>query len=433
MVYVGSPESAEQPVLSPPIGTQLLGSVLLESGHDVALFDSRLQAGPALRAAIDDFDPGLVGLSFLSPNAPQGVELGQALRGDGRYVVMGGVHASIHHAELLAASAADCVVRGEGERVLPDICAAVAEGHRPPPSVPGRAVEDLDSLPDFADFDCYREVYAGSPRYRPVYLQLGRGCPMRCTFCELPNREIFAPPRRRFHSLERVLRELRTYRARWGVNFVTLVDSIATLNLPLVKDLVRELGRDHPDVGFMFNGHVNRFDRELAELVGTAQAGRSEGERITVWFGFESGSQRLLDFMRKDTTVEDGVAVALLCREHDVQVGANLLLGVPGENDRDYRLHHEFMARIDATYPNPNILNPLPGTRMYDYCAAAGLLRDATDYSIWTDQEIAAAGHGPVHGVDYDRVLATYRHFRQPPGAATAPAPRYESWAASGD
>ncbi|GAA0261352.1 hypothetical protein GCM10009539_53680 [Cryptosporangium japonicum] len=428
LVYVGQPESELRPVMSPPIGPQLLGSLLLEHGADVELFDSRLQPADRLLAAIDDFDPRLVGFSYLSPNADEAVTLAHAVRGPGRVVIAGGVHASIHTEATVATGAFDCVVRREGESAVLDLYDRVVAGEALPPIVEGTAWPDVDALPPYADFDCYRGVYASSDAYRPVYLQLGRGCPMQCTFCELPNRSVFEPPRRRFRTVERVMAELHEYVRRWGVDFVTIADPIATLNLPLLMGVVRRMDAELPHVGLMFNGHVNRFSPALAECLGEAQAGRDrEGQRITVWFGFESGSQRLLEFMRKRTTVADGVAVAELCRQHDVQVGANLLLGVPTETDEDYAAHHAFMDTIAPTFPNPNILNPLPGTEMYDYCAARGLLRDPDDYSIWRDTDIAARGEGPVLGIDYERVLATYRRYREQP--EPDPEPRYRSWA----
>lgn len=450
LVYVGEPESETRPVMSPPIGPQLLGTLLLRHGADVELYDTRLQPADRLIEAIDDFDPHLIGFSFLSPSVAEAVALARAVRQPGRVLVAGGVHVSIHPEATVATGAFDCVVRREGESAVLDLHDRVAAGEPVPSVIEGRAWPDLDTLPPYADFACYRGLYARTDGYRPVYLQLGRGCPMRCTFCELPNRSVFEPPRRRFRTVDSVLAEVHEYVRRWGVDFVTIADPIATLNLPLLTGVVQRMDAELPEVGLMFNGHVNRFSRALAETLGEAQTGRvRDGQRITVWFGFESGSQRLLEFMQKRTTVADGVAVARLCREHDVQVGANLLLGVPTETDEDYAAHQTFMTAVAPTFPNPNILNPLPGTEMYDYCAERGLLRDPSDYSIWRDIDIAARGEGPVIGVDYDRVLATYRRYRDAPaptadttagvfaltpaGEGAGARPRYQPWAATAD
>src|SRR4051794_34811184 len=105
LVYVGQPESETRPVMSPPIGPQLLGTLLLEHGAEVELFDTRLLPEPALLDALDDFDPRLVGFSYLSPDAAEAVALAKAVRRPGRVLVAGGVHVSIHTEATVATGA----------------------------------------------------------------------------------------------------------------------------------------------------------------------------------------------------------------------------------------------------------------------------------------------------------------------------------------
>jgi hypothetical protein len=71
LVYVGAPEDAQYPVMSPPVGIQLLGAVLLRAGYHVELFDTRLQPSQELRELLGTYDPRVVGLSFLSPSSGQ--------------------------------------------------------------------------------------------------------------------------------------------------------------------------------------------------------------------------------------------------------------------------------------------------------------------------------------------------------------------------
>lgn len=429
LVYVGEPESPTHPVMSPPVGVQVLGTVLRQAGYVADVFDSRLQSADRLREKIDDFAPDVVGLSFLSPNAAKAIALGHESRARQRFVVAGGVHASVHADTLIESGAFDTVVRKDGENAILEVCAALAHDQRPARIIAGTSVANLDQLPIYDRFDCYDAVYAGLREgdFVPAYLQLSRGCPMKCTFCELPNSDVFNPPRARtFKSVDRAMAEAHTYVDRWGVNFITLVDSIATLRTPLIVEFVRRMNDELPDVGFMLNSQVNVFREELAVAIGEAQRGRPERTRITVWFGFESGSQRLLDFMRKGTTVVRGLEVASWCRQHDVQIGANILLGVPTETQDDYDGHDGFLAEIKPTFPNPNILNPLPGTELHRLCVERDLLVDRDDLSIWSAEKIRELGRGPVRGVDYGRVLDAYHRYRNLPAHAGH---RYESWA----
>ena len=77
---------------------------------------------------------------------------------------------------------------------------------------------------------------------------------------------------------------------------------------------------------------------------------------------------------------------------------------------------------LALVHPNPNIFHPLPGTPLYRDCLAAGLVVDEAGHRVWSEQDIARERTGPLRGVDYGRVLATYYRYRPecaPPGGFT--------------
>src|SRR6476661_7225175 len=94
LVYVGQPESPSAPVMTPPLGIQVLGSVLRQHGYEVELFDRRL-AGDRLEADLDAWAPDVVGFSFLSPAAGDATALARRARRRGALTVAGGPHATI--------------------------------------------------------------------------------------------------------------------------------------------------------------------------------------------------------------------------------------------------------------------------------------------------------------------------------------------------
>src|SRR3978361_2308161 len=168
LVYVGAPESPAAAVMTPPAGVQILAGVVLEAGFDAQLFDSRLLEQAELIHAVDEYDPQVVGLSFLSPSASDAEVLAGKLRRPGRVLVAGGVHASLHANALVERDVFDCVVRQEGESAIVDICASIEAGVCPPPLIDGTAVRRPDEVARYPDLDCYRAVYEASPDYRSV-------------------------------------------------------------------------------------------------------------------------------------------------------------------------------------------------------------------------------------------------------------------------
>jgi radical SAM superfamily enzyme YgiQ (UPF0313 family) len=396
LVYVGTPDAADNPVFTPPLGNLLLHAVLSEAGIEAHLFDARLQSHDEITDGVLAAGCEVVGFSFLSPSAPEAEALAARLHGEGRFTVAGGVHATIHAEAMAASDTWDAVVTHEGEGAIVDVARAKPSG-----VVAGGKVADLDALPPIQPVDCYRPVWA---RNRSYYVQLGRGCPFRCTFCEVANRDVFAAGHRT-RSLSTLTTEIDRAVDAFGAEFLVFIDSIATLDEPLLLGVLDHLNATHPSLGFMFNAHANKFSEAIAEATGRA-------ERASIWFGFENGSQRLLNLMKKATRVERSVEVAELCHRHGVDFGANLLLGLPTETAADYDANRRFIDAVRPRYPNPNILTPLPGTEMYDYCSSQLLLRDPRDVTVWDAERIRAAGTGPVRGVDYCRVLDMYDALR---------------------
>jgi anaerobic magnesium-protoporphyrin IX monomethyl ester cyclase len=413
LVYVGRPEGegAWAGAWTAPIGTTVLGTLARRRGHDVELFDTRIQDVDVV-VAIDAFDPELIGFSFLSPDWEQARTLAASLRRPGRVLVAGGVHATVATAAVRDSHLFDTVVAGEGEHAFTEVLAMVGAGHPPPPVVHGALVRDLDVHGDRDWFDCYDHVYADDRPFRTYNVQTGRGCPMRCTFCEIGNHAHFpAPSADRFRSADSVLAEITRGRVERGVDYVVFVDSIFTTNLALATEIVRRLRVEHSDLPVQFNAHVNRFTRGFA-----VEAGRHGN--ASAWFGFESGSQRVLDLIQKDVPLSKQLDKARLCRDHGVAMGANILLGVPTETAAERDESVAFIESIDPDFPNPNIFNPLPGSVLHAHCEREGLLRDPEDLHIWLRDEIVERRDGPVIGVDYTDVVATFDELLPAPHPA---------------
>ncbi len=414
LLYVGDPEMLDRPVvpvMNPPMGVQLLATVLRRNGVTAEVFDSRLGADPI--AEIVAWAPDLVGLSFLSTASAEAEQLGARLREAGLRTVAGGVHATVRVDDLVAAGTYDCVVTGDGEGALLDLCGRLSRGEPLPARVDGVPWGDLDGVGPIDRFDVYTPVYAAPDRIPAVALQIGRGCPMNCQFCELArDAGTYALPSaygRR--DPDAVVAELATYLDRWDATYVVLLDSIATLQQDALTAVIRHLA-ERGGVSLQLNAHVNKFGDAIATEIARL-------DDVSVWFGFESGSDRMLERLKKGHTAERAWQAARRALDAGARLGVNLLIGLPGETDEDRALTEAFVARIldhdvdGRAILNPNIFNPLPGTPLYDDCLRDGLMVNPGDDRVWSVEAIEAAGHGPVRGVDYDRVVAQYRTLQR--------------------
>lgn len=424
LILVGQPDFRAEyaagrplPVMSPPMTLLVLGEVCRRAGFEAELIDTRLLMEPkgegwalregALEAAIGGSSAEVAGLSFLSSSAGEGFRVAGLCRAAGKTVVGGGLHAAVAPQEFVGSGAFHYVVQGEGEVALPRLLEELRDGRRgrhPEAAEVLRAepLRDLGVVPPVTDFSVYAPVfeqYRGAA-VRSAYVETTRGCFKSCTFCEVAKTGA-AWSRLRRVPLETNLQTIEHAVTRHAVNYVLVADSIATTYKSHFLGLVSAVSGRYPEVSLHFNSTVDFWDEERARAC--------RGVRCSAWFGFESGSQRILDeVLLKGTTVEQAYGAARLCRENGIPCAFNVLLGLPGETEEDYLRTFEVFERCPWVYPNPNIFNPLPGTALYEHCLTRGALRDPRDYSVW-DAGRVARGEGPVRGVDYELVLKYHR------------------------
>jgi radical SAM superfamily enzyme YgiQ (UPF0313 family) len=112
---------------------------------------------------------------------------------------------------------------------------------------------------------------------------------------------------------------------------------------------------------------VDVFTEELARKA--AEAGVYMAS-----FGMESGSQRMLDRMRKRTRVEHNARAAELCRRYGMLCHSSWLVGYPGETPETVRQTLDQIRRIKPSTVNIGLLRPYPGTRAYEIARQEGSL-----------------------------------------------------------
>jgi radical SAM superfamily enzyme YgiQ (UPF0313 family) len=129
-----------------------------------------------------------------------------------------------------------------------------------------------------------------------------------------------------------------------------------------------------------------------AELVGRfARAGLR-----MLLIGFESGSQKVLDFLKKGTTVEQNLQAARLCREHGIGIWANYMFGIPGETGADVMDTVRMVREIRPDVCSASFFTPYPGSDLAGYCEERGLSAIAR----YADYRRNPSGR-KLKGVDY--------------------------------
>ena len=399
-----------------PLGIIYLGTILRERGHEVGLFDSSFDKDltPTFEA-LKEFQPELVGISALSDFFDSAQATARFAKEQGWTVVMGGAHATMLPKEtLLMLPEVDYIGRGEGEELFTELLNALENdgdlsqiagiGYRDeagqPVLTPGRAfIGDLENYP-IPD----RDMLPTMPKYvrgNMINLHAARGCPFKCAFCQPTLKEMFGK-KMKYRKAELMAEEVELLHDKYGVTDYFFVDDIFTINNRWLGEMVDAFNsRGLPEYArFAVNSRVDTLDRDAARLC-------KEMGVFYMLFGIESGSQEILDSLKKGTTIDQGRQAFAYCREFGLRTHAYILLGSPMETKESLRLTEEFVEELDPYTIHVSIFTPLPGTDLRDFVEGEGRLNwEGTDdldyYTVRTK-----TGQLPVanDNVTYDDVL----------------------------
>ncbi len=174
-------------------------------------------------------------------------------------------------------------------------------------------------------------------------------------------------------SAKNVVDELEYLFKTYGKTKFTFCDDAFTVDKPRVEELCSEIKRRGLQIEWTCGTRVDMLTKDL--LLTMKDAGC-----VSVWFGVESGTQQMLDAMRKGITPELTMKVLGWVREVGMKPVPNVILGFPGETKKSAWETIKFVEKVapDAVgfY---NVATPFPGTPLYDLVKEKGWLR-VTDF-----------------------------------------------------
>lgn len=367
----------------PPLHLCALATMLEDAGHEVRVFD---YAGPLHEtdqyfAEIADYRPRMAGLTCFTRYLPGfhrvTSRLAKALPGTA--LVAGGAHPTAWPAWTLEKMPQfDYAMVGECDYSVLKL-AEMMDGKLAADTVPGLvyrdngqvrmnprdAVGDLSALPQlrrsFLDRYYRQNMYWNiTSRGKVDMLVTSRGCPYGCSFCFKVER------RYRFRSTDHVMAEFEELRRR-GVKTVHVQDDAFTVNKKRCHEICAELARGKFGFHLKVRSRVNNVDMETLQIL------KKAGVKWVV-YGFESGSQAVLNDMNKATTVEQNRRAVELTRQAGLVCQGDIMIGMPAETPDTIRETTEFLKKYRVLYGGATVLYPLPATKVYDDAKANGML-----------------------------------------------------------
>ncbi|MFA5175696.1 MAG: radical SAM protein [Candidatus Nanoarchaeia archaeon] len=366
---------------APPIGLSYLASYVKKYSNfkDIKIID---RENPI--KAIKKYKPDIIGIGAVSEQFYDAKELAKELRKITKApLILGGVHITIKPLDLLKTNF-DIGVMGEGEKIflnllneydknkkfdlqnlkkIKGIC--FKDNERLIKTPREELIEPLDSIPPIArELLKMKSFYLvpgriGTKIGKKGTIMTSRGCPYHCVYCG--SNTLFNKVR--WHSAEYVVSEIEMLYKKYKVKHISIYDDLAIANKDRFRKIVELLEQKklNKKIDFEIYARANIIDREICDLLKRLNA-------QTVCFGFESGSDKVLKYLKKNTvTVAQGLTAIKLCKEYNLNVVGYIMIGNPDETEEDLQKSFDFMLNPGIDLVQIYQTTPLPGTDLWEY------------------------------------------------------------------
>lgn len=330
-------------------------------------------------------------------------------------IIAGGSAAMSVPELLLRNSKVDIVCAGEGEKVIIDLLNGLKEEelknlthikgfyykingeiiHSGNPDL----LKDLDQESDAPAYDLLpMEIYLSNPIIgfgRDVDFISSRGCPFNCTFCYQPWGRKF-----RGYSVDFVIDRLRHLKDNYKIDFISFQDDEFMASPKRVYEFCDKVQRNIPGLLWSCTGRVNLVREDIANAM-------REAGCVSISYGFESGSPRILKSMKKAVTIEQMEKAAKINRKYGMMFPVSFIIGMPGEDEASCRETVDFCVRNNIPLKSMMFATAYPGTELFEFAVSTGRIKkemvheyvmkleDARDFMVnltdaFTDEELLA-------------------------------------------
>jgi len=359
-----------------PLSLATIAALLRDKGFTVDLRDCSNDgiSFEDLRKIIRDYKPSLVIVNTATPSIDGDLKVALLTKEIDKSIktVFFGIHVTALAESVFKENRdVEFIVDGEPEYTLLDFTIALKE-NKPFSEVKGLIYKDngrivrnkrrpfidnLDELPypawDLINIKGYKLPITN----RPFLLVLtGRGCPYSCTFCAAG---VFYGKKPRFRSPQKIAAEIKFVKEKYRINDFLFWSENSIADRQHIYDISSEILNHVPGIRWVCNGRVDMVDEELLRRMKKAGC-------WMIGYGIESGTQRVLDIMKKNITLSNIEKAVQMTKDAGIEVTGHVIVGYPGETKDEMRQTEGFLKKLDLDYMQVYCSVPFPGSRVYD-------------------------------------------------------------------
>ena len=350
--YLGA--EAVLPVINLP-----LLAALTPPGHEITIIDENVQEIDYDLCAGAD----IVGLTGMNVQRVRMHAILDELKSRGIFTVIGGPWVTVYPSDF--GDQPDAVFIGEAEETWPRFLIEWAEGRH------ARSYEQTEKT-DMATVPAPRLDLLPMSKYVYGSVQLSRGCPFTCEFCDII---VVFGRRPRIKTAAQVITELEACLAA-GKDNLFIVDDNLIGNKKAVKALLREIivwqeARGFP-LKFATEASIDLAeDEELLQLMVDANIDE-------VFIGIESPNEDALRETKKIQNLSDkhGTLLDKVRRIQDlgIEVWCGMIVGFDTDDHTVFDLQRRFLDAARIPLAMVNVLTAIPRTPLYERLGREGRL-----------------------------------------------------------
>jgi len=297
-------------------------------------------------------------------------------------ILLGGIHATVMHEQLIKKYPFAIAILGEGERTMQELTEemfkekpnlkkidgiAFFEKGKPTRTKRRELIRDLDSLP----FPNHEQYFKNKKRISACVLT-SRGCPNACSFCCLnPENKRMV----RFRSVKNVVDEIEYISNKFpSITDIFIFDDTFLLNNKRVIEICDEIIKRGIKKKFTCTARMKPISQEMVYKL--EEAGFKD-----ILLGLESGDNGILEKCHKGINQDDVIKAFKLFSKTSLNPKTFLIIGLPGENINTIKETARFVKKIQKiryfSHPNKfNFLTIYPGAEVYEIAKQKGFIND---------------------------------------------------------
>ncbi len=397
------PEADAQDFSLVPLSLLYVAQPLIEHGFDVEIIDQRFEEDffGELKARIAPA-PICIGINCITgPQIDQVIAISKFLRNlTDVPLVLGGPHATLFPEQTLESGLVDYIVMGKGEVPFLNLVSALKNNASPEGianigymqhgemSIRKGTVQEVP----VRTIPYHLVLRYGRPSTVPIFTSYG--CPYRCAFCV---EKVLHPV---YHEvpLSDVLFMIEDA-LRLEPHFIDFLDDNFLLNRRRVMDIFSLTHQKGLNFFWVCMGRVDGVMRMTDEALAFLKQRGLAG----IYFGIESGSEKILKLINKGITPTMVLELNLRMKKEGIQPHYSFMAGFPTETEEDIRATRGLIERLKLDNPKAvvwkvNQYTPYPGTPLFDVAVQNGF-KPPERFEEWSRVNFYSKEYGAAYDV----------------------------------